>query len=74
MNFEPKNQTNRTLSLYRKVCGEIEPPQATFSISKQGEGRVSAYSEEKGIYNIGLKLENGKWLLTNFGCVAAAAK
>jgi hypothetical protein len=23
---------------------------------------------------IGLKLENGKWLLTNFACVTAAAK
>jgi len=29
MNFEPQNQHNRTLSLYRKVCGEIEPPQLT---------------------------------------------
>ncbi len=47
---------------------------STFSISKQGEGRAIASSEENGINNIGLKLENGKWLLTNFGCVAAAAK
>ena len=47
---------------------------STFSISKQGEERAIASAKEYENINIGLKLENGKWLLTNFGCVTAAAK
>lgn len=45
-----------------------------FKISLQEGGRAVASSEEIGLFPISLKAENGKWLLTNFGCVAVPAE